>query len=407
MAALIGALRVTLGANTAQYEAGMRRAQNTARRTGRDISTSMQSAQRSSTAAFRAIGLAVAGFGVGSAVGGMTRLIDAAKNMEAQLRLATRQSGTFAQALGDVRRIATETRTGLEETAQLYATIQRTSRELGVEQNVVARATETVAKSFQISGASAAEAAGATRQFLQAVQSGTLRGEEFNSVLEQAPRLSALIAQALGVQQRALRGLAEQGRITSQDLVRALSDRRFTEGLDAEFRELPRTFEQAMTLVRNAAITFFGGFERGGRFSEALFGFGEQNAQTFEEIDRLAEETGRTIRDIFTGLANVFDPMADGASSVFEFIRNEARGLQSAIADILGSIDWLSTTVDVRTGETSNFGLADRFLASQPGILDNAINMASRFARNNTPGSGPPLPPFTPSSRRTGGRGGR
>lgn len=368
--ALVGALRVTLGANTANYEAGMRRAQRTAQQTGRGISQSLASAQRSAVGSFRLIGIAAAGFGVGAALRGITGLIDASKQMEAQLRLATRESGNFAQAQADVRRIATETRSGLEETAQLYATINRNSRELGITQAQAARATESISQAFQISGASAAETAGAMRQLLQSIQSGTLRGDEFNSVMEQAPRLSRLVADSLGVQVRQLRSLAEQGRITSRDLLRALTDPRFTASLDDEFRQLPRTFDQAMTQMRNQAIEFFGGFDRGGQFSQAIFAFADSAGDSFDRIAGYGEETGREIRAIMEGLGNVFDPMGEGAHNVFEFIRNEARGLRSAIEDILGTLD---SGVDMVNNALVGFGLRS------PAMAPSQSNLASSF----------------------------
>src|SRR5690606_21175298 len=202
--------------------------------------------------------------------------------VEAQLRLATRESGSFGQAQRDVRRIATETRTSLEATAQLYATFQRNAAELGVSQEQSARATETVTKAFRISGATAAEAAGGLRQFLQGIQSGTLRGEELNSVLENAPRLARLIADSLGVTIGQLRALGQEGNLAGDKLIRALTDRKFTESIDAEFRELPVTFGEAMQQVENAAMITFGAFDRGGAFSQMLANFVTDGAAGFE-----------------------------------------------------------------------------------------------------------------------------
>lgn len=372
MAALVGALRVTLGANTAQYEAGMRRAQATARRTGTDISRSLDQARRTTVIAFRAMAGAAATFGLAQGVRAIMGYIDAAKQLEAQLRLATRESGNFAQAQSDVRRIAAETRSGIEETANLYAAFQRNARELGITQEQAARATQTVSEAFQISGATAAEAAGGLRQFLQGIQSGTLRGEELNSVLENAPRLARLLADALGVTIGQLRAMGAEGELTADKLIRALTDRRFTAGIDAEFRELPITFDQAMTQVHNAAVVAFGAFDRGGQFSQALVNFAGQGAISFEEIERYAFETGQEIRAIMSGLANVFEPMGMGASNVFEFIRNEAIGLRRGLEDILGSWDWLAQGLRSAT----MYGIAGVTGTPMP-VLDQALPQAT------------------------------
>lgn len=381
MNAVVGALRVVLGANTAQYEAGMRRAGRTARRTGGEINQALLTAQRTAVGAFRGIAAAAGVVGIGAAAREYLRFVDTAKQIEAQLRLATREMGNFGQAQEDVRRIAQATRTGLEETASLYATFQRNSRELGITQEQAARATETVSKAFQISGASAAEAAGGLRQFLQGVQSGTLRGEELNSVLENAPRLARLLADSLGVTIGQLRAMGQEGQLTGDRLINALTNRRFTEGIDAEFRELPVTFEQAMTGVNNAAIVAFGAFDRGGEFSNALIDFMGTGQMSFEEIEASAFRTGEQIRSIMAGLNNVFDPMGQGAANVFDFIEQQARGLRDAISDIMHTLQAVANTyVDVanfvdNAGHISNPGLfapgtrqratfADRFDAS-------------------------------------------
>jgi tape measure domain-containing protein len=299
--------------------------------------------------AFGGLRNVAAGLGVTLGAAGMVQGLrsfldyaDAAKTLEAQLRLATQQSGSFAQAQEDVRRIAAETRTGIEETASLYATFQRNSLELGISQEQAARATETVSKAFQISGASAAEAAGGLRQFLQGVQSGTLRGEELNSVLENAPRLARLLADSLGITIGQLRAMGQAGELTGDVLMRALTDRRFTDQIDAEFRELPVTFDQAMTQITNAATIAFGAFDRGGQFSQWLASFAMQGAESFASVTRDAELAGATIRSVFDGLGNLFDPMAINASSVFDFIRRQAEQLTVDLQ--AGSRAWADIT---------------------------------------------------------------
>ena len=85
-----------------------------------------------------------------------------------------------------------------------------------------ARLTETVSKAVAISGASAQAADAALVQFGQALASGTLRGEELNSVMEQTPALAKAIAQGMGITVGQLRSVAAEGKITSQEIVKAL-----------------------------------------------------------------------------------------------------------------------------------------------------------------------------------------
>jgi tape measure domain-containing protein len=312
-------------------------------------------------------------------------LTDAYKQLNAQLRLATAENGNLAQAQTDVERIARETRVGLGDTAQLYATFQRNAAQLGISQSDAARATETISKSFQISGATAQEAAGGLRQFLQALQSGVLRGEEFNSVVENAPRLAKLLADQLTQGNiGALRELAQQGKITGEELRRALTDQKFADQIDREFKELPVTFDQAMTLVRNAAITTFGAFDQGGEFSKALSNFITGGTDGFAGLAQSAEQLGIDIRSDFEGLRDAFQPLLSGALSAFGQINTEAQKSGEYVRQALATIDeFRNAPGDLVRNLGSRTGL-DRFAAGRAFLgapdASQRSNLAGNFA---------------------------
>lgn len=344
---VIGALRVVLGLDSAQFERGIGR-----------VSRSNQQLVRNTQVASNAVRGLAASLGIvsaGAAARGFLSLTDQSKQLTAQLKLATAQTGSFAKAQSDVQRIAANTRGGLKDTADLYAVFARTSAELGISQEQVARITETVTKTFKISGASTAETAGATRQLIQAFQSGVLRGEEFNSVMENAPRLAKLMADSFNVPVGSLRAMAAEGTITADKLAAAFSDANFTDSIDAEFRELPVTFDEAMTQVHNAAILTFGEFDRGGQFSQALSNFIMDGQSGFSDLGDSARELGIDIRSTFAGLEDAFEPLLAGARSVFGSIGIEAQTLADSIRPLLGELDAMSRWVGKQ-------GLAGRLL---------------------------------------------
>ncbi|WP_254684544.1 tape measure protein [Edaphosphingomonas haloaromaticamans] len=243
--------------------------------------------------------------------------------METQLRLATASFGSFGQAQQDVGRIANATRNGLTETSTLYGNFIRASAAMGKTQDEAARATETFSKALKIGGAGAAEAASATLQFGQALASGVLRGDEFNSIAEASPRILKLLADSLGVSTGALRSMAAEGKLTADVLYTALTDRKFTAGIDAEFQQLPKTFDEAMTLVDNAAVETFGAFDRGGQFSTAIANFVSDGSDGFGRLADRAEWLGREVRSALAGLANVWDGFVDAGESAIERIRRK------------------------------------------------------------------------------------
>lgn len=302
------------------------------------------------TKGFSAAGRAALGFAAGFASLALAEkflaIADASKNLDAQLRLATSGFGTFGQATDDVRRIAADTRSGLEETASLYGNFARASKELGATQSEAARATETFAKTLKISGADANSAASATLQFGQALASGALRGDELNSILEASPRLARLLTESMGTSIGAIKQLGEEGKLTSDVLFRALTDRKFTDGIDGEFRELPVTFDEAMTGVYNSAIITLGAFDRGGQFSTAIANFVNDGSDGFRSLEDSAESFGREVRASIEGATAAFGPLISEIQRLLGILDSQDWGkyfsMEREFKDIDQFTGWLS-----------------------------------------------------------------
>lgn len=111
---------------------------------------------------------------------------------------------------------------------------------------------EQLNKQLALSGASGQAAQAAILQLEQGLASGVLRGDELNSVMEQAPAIAKSIADYLGVDVGKLRKMGEQGRITAAVVKNAL----YAAAADtnAAFEKLPMTWAQVWTLASNAAI---------------------------------------------------------------------------------------------------------------------------------------------------------
>ncbi|KQP02452.1 hypothetical protein ASF45_20575 [Pseudorhodoferax sp. Leaf265] len=180
---------------------------------------------------------------------------DAFTKMNAQLKLATESTRELAVAQADVRRIAQEAQTDISGVAVLYARVTNATREMGTSQAQVANITRTVALALKVSGASAQESASATLQLSQAFASGVLRGEEFNSVSEAAPRLMRALADGIGVPVGQLRGMAEAGKLTSEVLANALP--RALAGLEQEAKQV-QTISGAFQHLNNELMLFIG-----------------------------------------------------------------------------------------------------------------------------------------------------
>jgi len=198
-------------------------------RTGREIGLAAANAGRNiQSLQNRALGLGktvAATFGIALGVGlvaQITGAADAYTNLNSRIRLVT-DSQTAANVVADeVFAIAQRTRSDLTNTGLLYSSLARSTADLNLRQSQLAQITETVNQSFIVSGASTESARAAITQLTQGLSSGALRGDEFNSVAEQAPIIMDLVARSLGKTRGELREFAAEGGITAEILSGAL-----------------------------------------------------------------------------------------------------------------------------------------------------------------------------------------
>lgn len=173
-----------------------------------------------------------------------------------KLELARTGNETVADAQQRVFDIAQRSRTSLEATATLYSRLQRAMKNTGMTGMELGRITETINKAMIVSGATSHEASAALIQFSQAMASGVLRGDEFRSVAEQAPRLTQILSDSLGVTIGQLRELAYSGKLTADVVIKSLSGAADT--IDKEFSRTMPTFNQQWTVATNNLTKFMG-----------------------------------------------------------------------------------------------------------------------------------------------------
>ncbi len=208
--------------------------------------------EASAQAISRYAAVAASAFGVGQ----LAQLADSWTNIGNRLRLVTDSAAGFAAAQADVLRISQATRQPLDATAELYQRIAMNQEALELSGQDLARVVETISKTMVISGTSAAGAQAALVQLGQAFASGTLRGEELNSVLEQAPALAQAIAAGLGVPIGQLREMGKAGELTAQQVIGALQSQ--AAAVDTAFGSMDMTIGQAMTNLRTSFQEFVG-----------------------------------------------------------------------------------------------------------------------------------------------------
>lgn len=219
-------------------------------KTTRALAQSVQEIGKQLEFARNAVTAWVAALGAIRSVQSIVQIADDFKLLEARIKASSYSQEEFTGAMDAVRSVAAKTASPLKETATLFLRINDATRTLGLSQQEVADTTQVVAQTLRISGATAEASAGALLQFGQALAAGVLRGDEFNSVMEQSPRLSRALAESLGVSTGELRRMAEQGQLTADAVVKALLNQKSV--IEAEYAQLPLTVGAAWTLLSNS-----------------------------------------------------------------------------------------------------------------------------------------------------------
>ncbi|PZL91306.1 replication protein [Acinetobacter baumannii] len=194
--------------------------------------------------------------------------MDTYTGLQNRLKLVTNNQVELNKATEDTFRIAQKTYSAWDSVLQVYQRFSDNAKTLNLTMDDTARLTETVSKAVAISGASAQAADAALVQFGQALASGTLRGEELNSVMEQTPALAKAIAQGMGITVGQLRSVAAEGKITSKEIVKALKN--VQDDVDALFAKTDITIGQSLTLLNNEITKFVGESGKGSGAAHVL-----------------------------------------------------------------------------------------------------------------------------------------
>ncbi|MDC5053284.1 tape measure protein [Acinetobacter baumannii] len=246
-----------------------------AERNARNLGNELTSIERKGDYASKSMdGLSVATRALAGYMAGLVTVSSAISKMDTytglqnRLKLVTNNQAELNKATEDTFQIAQKTYSAWDSVLQVYQRFSDNAETLNLTMDDTARLTETVSKAVAISGANAEAADAALVQFGQALASGTLRGEELNSVMEQTPALAKAIAKGMGITVGELRSVAAEGKITSQEIVKAL--RNVESDVDALFAKTDITIGQSLTLLNNEITKFVGEAGKGSGAAQTL-----------------------------------------------------------------------------------------------------------------------------------------
>ncbi|HDR1627123.1 TPA: tape measure protein [Pasteurella multocida] len=210
---------------------------------------------------------------------------DAYNNYEARIRLVSRSNKEAQGTFRELMQVANDTGQLFEATAELYT---RVYRSMGSNANnaEILQFTKTIQQALVVSGAGAQEAKAALIQLSQGLASGTLRGEEFNSVAEQAPVILEILQKSLGKTRGELRKMAEDGKLTPQLILAATKEAQ--EQIQAQYDQMPKTISRAVNELSNAWLQFIGQADNASSASSLIASSISALASSLDELGAIA-----------------------------------------------------------------------------------------------------------------------
>jgi tape measure domain-containing protein len=275
-------------------------------------------------------GLAAAGIGVG--VSEIGQMVDQFQNLQNRLRfLAGGDMQKVNVLFTELQGIAGRTRSELATTTEGFVKISMATKQMGLSQSETLAFTERLNKAITLSGATTAGAQAAMLQLSQGLSAGALRGEEFNSVIENAPVVIQTIATSLGMTTGELRKFAFDGKLTADIVIDAF--KKMGSSLDKDFGSTVPTVSQSMTTFKNEMMVTVGQLDKQLGLSEKLGGalseLGSvikavvQTATPFVTIMSKAGEVITMLNPLYQikkllELADAFDSATTGAVQLME-----------------------------------------------------------------------------------------
>ena len=198
------------------------------------------------------LGTVFGALGVLGVAKGVVTLADDFQSLENRVKDATRETGDFTSVFEELQKVSANTGSRLGDSVDVFQNLSSARKQLGTTNAEIIKVTESVQKLGVISGASTQGLQAGLLQFGQALGGGTVRAEEFNSILENIPALAQQVADGLdrtGGSVGALRKEILAGTVTSEEFFQAIVEG--AESIDARFEKLPLTVAQSTNVFIN------------------------------------------------------------------------------------------------------------------------------------------------------------
>mgnify|MGYP000128425357 CR=1 FL=1 len=252
-----------------------------------------------------------AGWGIQESVMGFIRAADSMTELNARLRLVTSSSRELSAVQQSLFDMSQKSGTSIKANSEIYFGLARAGKTLGTSQQDLIRLTDGLSKASIVGGSSAESYRSAMIQLRQGLESGVLRGQELNSVMEQAPRVAQALAEGLGKTNGELRKMGADGALVTEVTIPALL--KGFKKIDEEFKSMPNTFGRGWQRIENSFLSL---------------------------VDKINKTSGVTsaLSESLTSLSSVMDSFsAEGIATSLEYVAVAGDALAFVLAGKVAS----------------------------------------------------------------------
>ena len=321
---------------------------------GIEIPSIMNAAKSGAAFGAAAIGIEAAGRAMKDMAVSAVQTTDQLTQIRARINLINDGSQSTAEIMDKIYSAANRSRGSYLDMADSVAKLNMLAKDAFSSNDEAIYFVEQLNKQFKISGASVEETTSAMYQLTQAMAAGKLQGDEFHSIMENAPMLAQSIASEMGLTVGQLKEMSSQGLITSDIIKEALFNS--AEETNAKFAEIPMTFQDIGTQVQNELIAAFqpameeiSNMTSSGVLNDALAGL----SIAFRLVGTAAQAAIITVRGAFSALSVVIGTAKNIVTSFANLFRTAMPGVATAIVGVTTAFITYKATVALCSAQTA------------------------------------------------------
>lgn len=321
---------------------------------GIEIPSIMNAAKSGAAFGAAAIGIEAAGRAMKDMAVSAVQTTDQLTQIRARINLINDGSQSTAEIMDKIYSAANRSRGSYLDMADSVAKLNMLAKDAFSSNDEAIYFVEQLNKQFKISGASVEETTSAMYQLTQAMAAGKLQGDEFHSIMENAPMLAQSIASEMGLTVGQLKEMSSQGLITADIIKEALFNS--AEETNAKFAEIPMTFQDIGTQVQNELIAAFqpameeiSNMTSSGVLNDALAGL----SIAFRLVGTAAQATIITVRGAFSALSVVIGTAKNIVTSFANLFRTAMPGVATAIVGVTTAFITYKATVALCSAQTA------------------------------------------------------